>query len=119
MYCLNMLRIALELALTNPAYEDIATKFFEHFIYIADALTHLGGEAIGLWHPEDGFFYDVLHMPDDRIVPLQLRSFVGLDPPLCSGDHRTGSCSKNFRASSGGWRGLSSTAPNWCAMWLH
>lgn len=80
MYCLNMLRIALELARTNPAYEDIATKFFEHFIYIADALTHLGGQEFGLWHPGDGFFYDVLHLPNDRIVPLQVRSFVGLIP---------------------------------------
>ncbi len=80
MYCLNMLRIALELAQSNAAYEDIATKFFEHFIYIADALTHLGGHEFGIWHPGDGFFYDMLHLPDDRVVPLKVRSYVGLIP---------------------------------------
>ena len=65
MYCLNMLMIALELARENRAYEDVATKFFEHFLYIADALNNIGGEGISLWDEEDQFFYDVLHMPDD------------------------------------------------------
>ncbi|MCX5683705.1 MAG: glucosidase, partial [Planctomycetota bacterium] len=64
MYCLNMMAIALELARTRPVYEDVATKFFEHFIYIAHSITHMGGEELSLWDPEDGFFYDALHMPD-------------------------------------------------------
>ena len=80
MYCLNMLAMALELARSKPAYEDVATKFFEHFIYIADAITHLGEEHRGLWDPEDGFFYDMIHLPGGRHIPLKLRSFVGLIP---------------------------------------
>ena len=80
MYCLNMLTIALELALENPVYEDMATKFFEHFIYIADAMTHIGESRTQLWDKEDGFFYDVLHLPDDSKVRLKVRSMVGLIP---------------------------------------
>lgn len=80
MYCLNMLRIALELARTRPAYEDVATKFFEHFVYIAHALRHLGGTSMSLWDEEDGFYYDVLHIADDRFIPLKIRSFVGVIP---------------------------------------
>ncbi|VAW31734.1 Acyl-coenzyme A synthetases/AMP-(fatty) acid ligases [hydrothermal vent metagenome] len=78
MFCLNMLAIALELARTKPAYEDVATKFFEHFIYIADAINGVGGS--GLWDEEDGFFYDQIHLPDGRFLPLKIRSFVGLIP---------------------------------------
>ena len=80
MYCLNMLTIALELAKENPVYEDMATKFFEHFIYIADAMTHIGEKETQLWDEEDGFFYDVLHLPDDSRVRLKVRSMVGLIP---------------------------------------
>ncbi|HEY9769390.1 MAG TPA: hypothetical protein V6C71_13005 [Coleofasciculaceae cyanobacterium] len=80
MYCLNMLTIALELALENPVYEDMATKFFEHFIYIADAMTHIGEENTQLWDESDGFFYDVLHLPDNSRVRLKVRSMVGLIP---------------------------------------
>jgi hypothetical protein len=80
MYCLNMLAIALELARTKPAYEDVATKFFEHFIYISDAINHMGGKPVALWDEDDGFYYDVLHLPDDSTVPLKVRSFVGLIP---------------------------------------
>ncbi len=80
MFCLNMLAMALELARTNPAYEDVATKFFEHFIYIADAITKYGDHHLGLWDSEDGFFYDMLHLPNDEHVPMKLRSFVGLIP---------------------------------------
>ncbi|MUG93864.1 glucosidase [Scytonema sp. UIC 10036] len=79
MYCLNMLVIALELAKTNPVYEDIATKFFEHFLYIADAMTHIGEEKTSLWNEEDGFFYDILHLPE-REITLKVRSMVGLIP---------------------------------------
>jgi hypothetical protein len=83
MFSLNLLTIALELACHNPVYEDIATKFFEHFLYIADAMNNLGGAGIALWDDEDEFFYDVLHLPDDRHVTLKVRSFVGL-LPLCA-----------------------------------
>jgi hypothetical protein len=80
MYCLNLLRIALELAQHNHVYEDIATKFFEHFLYIAEAMTNLGGEGIGLWDEEDQFFYDELSLSDGTIIPLKVRSMVGLIP---------------------------------------
>jgi hypothetical protein len=80
MYSLNMLAIALELARSDPAYEDVATKFFEHFIFIANAISHLSGEEMGLWDPADGFFYDILHCPSDTFIPLKIRSFVGLIP---------------------------------------
>jgi len=84
MYCLNLLAIAMELASEDPAYEDVASKFWEHFLYIANAINHLGsdaaGSSTGMWNQEDGFFYDVLHMPDDGHVPLKVRSMVGLIP---------------------------------------
>jgi hypothetical protein len=80
MYCLNMLAIALELARENSAYEDVASKFFEHFVYICEAMNNLGSERIELWDTKDGFYYDVLHMPDGRQVPLKVRSMVGLIP---------------------------------------
>ena len=79
MYCLNMLAIALELAKQDPAYEDVASKFFEHFVYIAHAMHNIGGEGINLWDEEDGFYYDVLHT-DGRHCPLKVRSMVGLIP---------------------------------------
>jgi len=80
MYCLNLMRIALELARHNRVYEDIATKFFEHYLYIAEAMTNMAGAGIGLWNEEDRFFYDELSMPGGRIVPLKVRSMVGLIP---------------------------------------
>ena len=80
MYSLNMLTIALELALENPVYEDMATKFFEHFLYIADAMNHIGEDRTQLWDDEDGFFYDVLHLPNGNRVRLKVRSMVGLIP---------------------------------------
>jgi hypothetical protein len=80
-YALNMLAIALELAQHNASYEDIASKFFEHFLYIADAMngTETGREH-GLWHEEDGFYYDVLSLPGGDEIPLRVRSMVGLVP---------------------------------------
>jgi hypothetical protein len=75
-----MLAIALELARMNPAYEDVASKFFEHFVYIALAMNNLGGEAISLWDEEDGFYYDVLHLPNGSHHFLKVRSMVGLIP---------------------------------------
>ncbi|MBV8400170.1 MAG: glucosidase, partial [Acetobacteraceae bacterium] len=80
MYTLNLLRIAIELAQQNPVYEDIATKFFEHFLYIANAMANLSGNGIGLWDEQDQFFYDVLSLPAGRRVPLRVRSMVGLIP---------------------------------------
>lgn len=80
MYSLNLMRIALELAQHNPVYEDIATKFFEHFLEIAHAMSNLCGCGIGLWDDEDGFFYDVLQQADGHSVPLKIRSMVGLIP---------------------------------------
>jgi len=81
MYCLNMLAIAMELSEGNPAYEDMASKFWEHFLYIADAMRHRGGaDEVALWDDADGFFYDVLHLPNGRLVPLKIRSVVGLIP---------------------------------------
>jgi hypothetical protein len=79
MYSLNLMRIALELAQHNHVYEDIASKFFEHFLHIAEAMTNAAG-GMGLWNDEDGFFYDVLNLPDGRMLPLKVRSMVGLIP---------------------------------------
>ena len=81
MYSLNMLAIALELAQEDPAYEDVASKFFEHFMYIAHAMHHLGREGgMSLWNEADGFYYDVLHGDGSEPVPLRVRSMVGLIP---------------------------------------
>jgi Glycosyl hydrolase family 63 C-terminal domain len=80
MYALNLLRIALELALVNPVYQDIATKFFEHFLTIASAMAHAGEDDVALWDEADGFYYDTLRLPDGSHVPLRLRSMVGLIP---------------------------------------
>jgi hypothetical protein len=78
MYCLDMLEIALELAQSNKAYEDLATKFFEHFTYIASSINHIREDFKGAWDEEDGFFYDVLKMPDRSFIPVKVRSLVGL-----------------------------------------
>jgi Mannosylglycerate hydrolase MGH1-like glycoside hydrolase domain/Glycosyl hydrolase family 63 C-terminal domain len=80
MYTLNLLAIALELAREEPCYEDLASKFWEHFIYIAHAMSHRGHNCIGLWNEEDGFFYDVLKLPDGSQFPMKVRSMVGLIP---------------------------------------
>jgi hypothetical protein len=80
MYALNLMRMALELAQHNHVYEDVATKFFEHFLHIAEAMSNIGDEGIGLWDDKDKFFYDVLHLPDGSMTPLKVRSMVGLIP---------------------------------------
>lgn len=77
-YSLQMMQIAIELALHNPVYETSAMRFFDHFIAIAKAMTTMGGT--GLWDDEDGFFYDVLNLPDGRSIPMKLKSMVGLIP---------------------------------------
>jgi hypothetical protein len=80
MYSLNLLRISLELARYNPVYQDMATKFFEHFLYIAGAMDNMGMEGSGLWDDVDQFFYDVLKLPNDGSIQLKVRSMVGLIP---------------------------------------
>src|SRR6266496_21966 len=80
MYCLNMLAMALELAREDRAYEDVASKFFEHFVHIAHATHHVGGKDMSLWDEEDGFYYDVLALPDGRRERMKVRSLVGLIP---------------------------------------
>ena len=81
-YCLPMLKIALELARIDKAWDDLATKFFEHFLAIAKAMNDFGSDGVELWDEEDGFFYDVLVHPDGRTEPLRVRSMVGLLPIL-------------------------------------
>ncbi len=78
MYSLNMLEMALILAEEEVAYEDMATKFFEHFVYISDSLNAIGENIAGAWDEEQGFFFDILSMPDGRRIPVQVRSLVGL-----------------------------------------
>lgn len=79
-FCLNMMRIALELAKENKTYEGLATKFFQHFVYVAAAMKHMGGRDYNLWDETDGFFYDVLRYPDGHFEKLRVRSLVGLIP---------------------------------------
>jgi Glycosyl hydrolase family 63 C-terminal domain len=80
MYCLNMLAIALELAKEDMAYEDVASKFFEHFVHIAHAMNDIGTDGRSLWDEEDGFYYDLLHLPNGEDHFLKVRSMVGLIP---------------------------------------
>ena len=82
MFSLNLMRIAIELARENHVYENIATKFFEHFLMIAAAMNKLCGKGVGLWDEQDEFYYDVLHTPGGRNLPLRVRSLVGLMPLL-------------------------------------
>lgn len=78
-YSLNLMRIALELSMTNPIYQDMANKFFEHFLHIAGAMASMGGTD-GLWDNEDEFFYDTIRLPNDSNVKMKIRSMVGLIP---------------------------------------
>jgi len=80
MYTLNMLAIAMELAREDPTYEDVASKFWEHFLYIAHAMNNLGQDGLSLWDEADGFYYDVLHAGNGDHFPLKVRSMVGLIP---------------------------------------
>jgi hypothetical protein len=80
MFALNMMRIALELSRTNPVYQDMASKFFEHFLYIAEAMTNVGNTALDLWDSEDEFYYDALNTPDGGHELLKVRTIVGLIP---------------------------------------
>ncbi len=85
MYCLNLLGIALELAKEDDVYEDIATKFFEHFVYIGSAVNSIGGRRDGLWDDKDGFYYDALKMPDGRCFRINVQSIAGLIPIFAIG----------------------------------
>jgi hypothetical protein len=113
MYCLNLLEIALLLAQHDPAYEDVATKFFEHFAYIAKAIHERG-----LWDDADGFYYDVLELDDGQRVPLRVRSMVGL-LPLCAtttlGRGRSPACPRSPSTSSGSSRTDRSSPSSWRA----
>ena len=80
MYCLNMMRMALELARENPAYEALASKFLQHYVYIGYAMKHMGPTNASLFDPDDGFFYDVLRSPDGHFEKFRVRSLVGLIP---------------------------------------
>jgi hypothetical protein len=80
MFCLNLMRIALELAKENKAYEGLANKFFQHYVYVGAAMRRMGGRKYQLWDEEDGFFYDVLRYPDGTFQKFRVRSLVGLIP---------------------------------------
>jgi len=80
MFCLNMMTIALELAREDPAYEDAASKFLEHFAYISRATNNIAGQGIELWDRKQGFYYDVLRLPGRKSAPMRVRSMVGLIP---------------------------------------
>jgi hypothetical protein len=84
LYCLNMVEIALELAKDDPAYLDLVRKFYQHFLYIATAMDAVGENADELWDEEDGFYYDLLHLPDGRTIRLKIRSLVGLLPVVAT-----------------------------------
>ena len=98
MYCLNMLAIALELGHADPAYEDVATKFFEHFVYIGEAVNRVGDQGKGLWDEEDGFYFDVLKLPDGSSCPIKAFSIAGLIPlfAIAVGDQQLFSGFKDF-----------------------
>ncbi len=81
-YCLNLLGISLELAREDSVYEDLATKFFEHFVYIGAAVNRVGGREGGLWHDDDGFYFDALKLPDGRAFTIRANTVAGLIPLL-------------------------------------
>ncbi len=89
MYSLNLLAIAMELAREDPAYEDVASKFWEHFLYIAKAINHLGNDGVGMWDEEDGFFYDVLHTARRRPHPAEDPLHGGADSAVRGGNPGT------------------------------
>ena len=105
MYCLNMLGLALELAREDPVYEDVATKFFEHYVYIGAAINQMAGRAGGLWFEDDGFYFDALKLPDERCIPIRAHTIAGLIPVLAVAIGRRATacgCSANSRSGSAG-----------------
>ncbi len=118
MYALDLMRMALELAVDNMVYEDIATKYFEHFLLIAQAMTDLGDEdddtdesKTGLWDEQDGFYYDMLDLDDGTRVPLRVRSLVGLIP-LCAVAVLSGRAAESHPAFTARLRWLLSHRPD-------
>ena len=114
LFCQNMLEIAVELAMTDPDYADMALKFFEHFLWIASAMAHLGGDT-GMWDEEDGFFYDVLRLPDGQAQRLKVRSMVGLLAAVRGHGLRRASCWRNTPNSASGCSGSSRLVPKLAA----
>ncbi|MEM9363371.1 MAG: glucosidase [Bacteroidota bacterium] len=78
MYCLNMLQISTEIAMVDDSFEDMCTKYFEHFVHIAASLNRIGDDWLGSWDEHDGFFYDILVLPNSSYIPIKVRSLVGL-----------------------------------------
>ena len=115
MYSLNMLAIALELARDNPVYEDIATKFFEHFLYIAGALNGVGVDSVPLWDEDDGFFYDILHLDSGRVHPAEGAVAGRADPAARGRDARTRRPRAAARRSGAGCAGSFATGRSWRA----
>ncbi len=113
LFCQNMLEIAVELAMTDPDYGDMALKFSEHFLWIASAMGHMGGDT-GMWDEEDGFFYDVLRLPDGRSQRLKVRSMVGL-LPLCAATTFEGEMMKKYPELGERLRRFLETRPEVCA----
>ncbi len=95
LFCQNMLEIAVELARTDADYADMAVKFVEHFLWIASSMAHMGGSDTGMWDEEDGFYYDVLRLPNGQSQRLKVRSMVGL-LPLCAATTYDGTVLKQY-----------------------
>ena len=105
MYALNLMRIALELAQHNHVYEDIATKFFEHFLHIAEAMSNIGDGGVGLWDDDDEFFYDVLHTAGRPHDAAQGALDGRADPAVRGRDARARAAGAACRSSQRGWNG--------------
>ena len=113
-YCLNLLAISLELAREDSVYEDVATKFFEHFVYIGAAINRVGDREGGLWHDEDGFYFDALKLPDGRCFPIRANTVAGLIPMLAIAVGEREACA-SIATSRSGCGGSSNTAGICCA----
>ncbi len=106
MYSLNLMRIALELAEHNHVYEDIASKFFEHFLSIAEAMSCMFSDDVGLWDEEDQFFYDVLNLPERSAGAAAHSLHGGVDSAVRGRDLGTGNARPDCRAFASGWNGF-------------
>ena len=107
----SMLSIALLLAEKNPVYEDLASKFWEHFVYIANSMNSLTDPSQSLWDEQDGFFYDHLTAPDGEAIPMRGRTMVGFVPMFGASAVSTPICSTAIRPSRGAGNGSSSIGP--------
>jgi hypothetical protein len=113
LFCQNMLQIAAELAVTDADYADMALKFVEHFLWIASSMTHMGGDT-GMWDEEDGFFYDVLRLPNGHAERLKVRSMVGL-LPLCAATVFEGDLIRKYPELVDRMKWFLDTRPELCA----